>query len=195
MKKNVVVLFAKRPVIGKVKTRLAQSLGHKKALHVYTKMLDHMCHTVVNKAFDAVLYWDSSVGDSDWIMSYAISCYEQRGKDLGERMYNASKEMLALYEKVLIIGVDVPEINEMLLNEAFKALDTHDVCIGPTQDGGYYLIGMKQPHTIFDRIQWGSSVVFEKTIEYLRVHSLRYALLKELRDIDTQDDLANSAFF
>jgi len=190
MKENVVIIFAKRPVLGKVKTRLAESIGEEKAYELYVKMLEHMLSAIPNDDYDSVIYWDSSVGESLFKLKTTIEQNEQEGANLGERMGNAFNKMLTLYKRVIIIGVDCPFVNKNTIKSAFNELSSHDVCIGPAIDGGYYLIGLKKTHNdIFINIKWGSGEVLVDTIKRLKSNNATYSMLPELRDIDTVEDL------
>ncbi|MEM7394475.1 MAG: TIGR04282 family arsenosugar biosynthesis glycosyltransferase, partial [Verrucomicrobiota bacterium] len=111
--------------------------------------------------------------------------------DLGDRMLGALNHAFELgYGEAVIIGTDCPALSARHLKQAFDTLKTNDVVLGPTFDGGYYLIGMKQPHqALFRDIPWSTEAVFPNTMEVMKTENLSCGLLPRLRDLDDQDDL------
>lgn len=117
----------------------------------------------------------------------------QQGEDLGQRMENALAQAFSQdFDRVIIMGSDSPDLSEELIHEAFSSLETHDAVIGPSVDGGYYLIGFKNdaflPET-FEGIEWSTDTVFEETLKILEAAELSVYKLLEWRDIDTLADL------
>ena len=106
-------------------------------------------------------------------------------------MYNACKKVIDKgSKKTVIIGTDIPDISSEIIRKAVKALDNSDVVIGPSNDGGYYLLGMKKLHrALFSGIEWSSESVLSLTVEKLNILNLSYSMLPELIDVDTEDDL------
>ncbi len=117
----------------------------------------------------------------------------QTGDDLGERMKNAFAEVLKTQQKAVIIGSDCAELNAEIINDAFAKLDSHDFVVGPAQDGGYYLLGMRtfQP-SVFDNIEWSSDSVFAATISAIQTLNKSVALLPILNDLDNEADWENA---
>ena len=117
----------------------------------------------------------------------------QQGNDIGERMDNAIRELLALgAEKAVLTGADIPALNSAIISGAFAALDHADIVIGPAADGGYYLIGMKEPHPeIFSNIPWSTKRVYETTASRIRQLQLSVDHTVMLSDIDRVEDLKN----
>ena len=115
----------------------------------------------------------------------------QEGGDLGSRMKNAFDKVFSTgAEKVIIIGSDIPDLTAEIINNAFAYLDTSDVVIGPSKDGGFYLLGMKIMHEeLFEGIEYSTAKVFSETLSRLRELNLSCKLLPELQDIDTEEDL------
>jgi len=186
VKNNLVIIFAKTPEIGKVKTRLAKDLGDEKAKEVYEEILHNLVRSLsLSNAFDLCLYIS---GDSDYFTHHfpRVVVKEQSSGDLGKRMHTAFSSELKEYEKVIVIGSDCPEISIELLEETFQAFN--QVVLGPATDGGYYLIGLSRPVQIFDNIEWSTSTVFEKTIKKINEQQLECILLGKKPDIDTIDD-------
>ena len=187
---NHLIVFVKNPVAGKVKTRLAKSIGDEKALEVYLLLLSlTRCAAEGANCIRHVFYSDE-IADDEW-SSVAFDKHLQTGSNLGEKMNNAFREVFELGAKrTLIIGSDCPEISAELINQAFDVLDSKDAVIGPAKDGGYYLLGMNQLHSsFFTDKEWSTETVFENTVDDFKGNRLTYKLLVELSDVDTTDDL------
>jgi rSAM/selenodomain-associated transferase 1 len=184
---NQLIIFIKNPVKGKVKTRLAASIGDNKALEIYLKLIGFTLRIAADTKAKTHLFFsdhliDNYDGDTKNI---------QQGNNLGERMKNAFHSVIEGEEtKTLIIGTDCAELHSEIIQLAFEQLETHDLVIGPAQDGGYYLLGMKKYFPeIFNDIEWSTSEVFNKTLLIAKNNSKSVFLLPVLRDIDTEDDL------
>ena len=189
MSKNLLLVFTRNPELGKVKTRLAKTIGDQQALDIYKLLLHHTKKTIHNIDCHKAVYYSETIQKNDIWDNSKFQKHIQNGMDLGDRMYNAFKDAFYKdYEKVVIVGTDIFELQPKLINEAFKALDNHEAVIGPAKDGGYYLLGLKKllPE-IFKNKKWGEETVFKETMQdlnYVDVH-----LLDELNDIDTYNDL------
>lgn len=192
--KDILIILARSPVYGKVKTRLAAAIGAVEALEVYRQLLQHTLEVAGNVPSDKVVFYsDESVPDEGTAPGFARAT--QYGADLGARMENAFTHVFRQgYEKAVMIGTDCPAMGERTLAAAFEALHQHDVVIGPAYDGGYYLLGMKQVHhRLFDNIPWSTPAVFEETVTICRRDGLRYLLLPTLHDVDEKKDLPHLA--
>lgn len=189
MKKDALIIFAKNPVKGKVKTRLAKTLGNDKAFEVYIKLLSLTYEHTKNLKLDKFLYLTESIADSLFDKSYIKKL--QEGLNLGERMLNAFKDLFdSDYKKIVLFGTDVPSLTEKIIEESFEKLNTFDIVIGPSNDGGYYLIGLKKPFDyLFLNMTWGNEKVLQETINRIKENNRTYYLLKELIDIDDGKDL------
>ena len=183
----VVIVVCKAPEKGRVKTRLAADIGQEQALFVYAMMTATLFDNLaVCKDYDVCACVD---GPLELVQAGSIEPLPQRGNDLGERISNAIEDCRA-YAKTIVIGSDTPNITHTLINRACEVLDTTDVVIGPTIDGGYYLIGMKRLHsTLFSEIAWSTDTVCSQTLERARAANLTVSMLEIMRDIDTLDDL------
>jgi rSAM/selenodomain-associated transferase 1 len=115
---------------------------------------------------------------------------QQRGHDVGVRMDNVIRDLLDMgAKKAVITGADIPDLTSVIIMEAFTALDSADVVVGPARDGGYYLIGMKAPHPeIFQNMPWSTGRVLEETMRIIRKLQLRCASITTLSDLDTEED-------
>ena len=191
MQKKAIILFTKNPELGKVKTRLAKTLGDEKALEIYKKLLLHTQQIVAPVLVDKfVFYSDEIIGNDAW----SNEIYRkklQKGLDLGERMKNAFQELFELnYNSICIIGSDCFELNSEIINSAFQLLKNNDVVIGPTFDGGYYLLAMNQLHShLFENIVWSTETVFEETVFKIEKNNLSKAILVKLNDVDEEIDV------
>lgn len=185
------IIFARNPVLGNVKTRLAQTIGDSKALEIYKKLLAHTAAITSNATYDKFVFYADSIQDSD---SWDNKFYEkrlQRGNDLGDRMRYAFQELLSCgYGYVLIIGTDCYELTAEIIESGFRQLQDADAVIGPCQDGGYYLLGMKRLHeSLFKNKSWSTASVCMDTVRDLQLAGLSYFLLPTLNDIDVEADL------
>ncbi len=179
------------PEYGKVKKRLALQIGADRALKIYTTMLFKTIENV-SKLKDINIYgfYDGNVSALPDILN-KFPLIPQKGDDLGERMFNAIKFLFEKgYKKAALIGSDSPDLPVSYVEDAFLQLNAHEVLIGPTIDGGYYLIGMKTPlDKIFKGIIWGSSSVLKDTISIANKEGIKYFLLPEWYDIDDVEGL------
>ncbi len=189
--KNLLIIFYKNPELGKVKTRLAASLGKEKALAIYLKLANHTRLISENILADRVVYYSNVIEQEDAWTSSIFKKEVQKGEDLGERMLHAFKESFQKgYEQVCIIGTDCLELNTDIIEQAFKNLSRHETVLGLAKDGGYYLIGMKRlyPHFFRDK-HWSTSTVGHDTLRDILHLNLSYKLLPLLSDVDIEDDL------
>jgi rSAM/selenodomain-associated transferase 1 len=194
MAKNLLMIFIKNPVEGKVKTRLGASIGSANALQVYKKLLNHTREVALQVSLNRQVWYSSMIDHRDSWSSDEFSKQLQKGADLGERMSSAFESAFnGGYHKVVIIGSDCFGLSHQHIEKAFQALDEHDGVIGPSKDGGYYLLGMNRNFPqLFNDIEWSTPEVFDKTIEHFRNHGLSFSILDVLNDIDTIEDLRES---
>ncbi len=189
MSKNLILIFTRNPELGKCKTRLSKTIGDKNALIIYKKLLKHT-EKIVRQVFaDKAVYYSVKVRKNDLWDDVVYQKHQQNGEDLGVRMQNAFKNSFASgYQKVLIVGSDLYDLQPKHIIKAFKSLDTNDVVLGPAEDGGYYLLGIKKLHAnIFENKQWGTETVRKDTLSNLTHQKVQ--LLEELNDIDVFEDL------
>lgn len=186
--RSLLLVFSKNPTLGKVKTRLAKTIGKDKALQVYKALLKKTASVLEELAVDIHLYYSDYIEKDDLFSTIVTQKKVQTGEQLGERMVNAFQESFISYDKVVIIGTDLWTLETQDIKNAFKALEQHSAVIGPSADGGYYLLGMTEViPQIFVNKQWGTSSVLPNTIEDLK--SIKYYLLQEKNDVDTFSDL------
>ena len=195
MPKNALIYFLKAPKEGDVKTRLAKSIGNQAATRCYTLLCERLLALEVDETVDRfIAYGDAQHAIPPFEGSFGL--FFQEGEDLGARMQNAFRHCFAQgYERVVLVGADIPDVDAPLLNEAFDALSLHDAICSPTYDGGYYLIGMRATAAeklyplLFAEMVWSTSEVFAITRTRLLQAASIPALLPILHDIDTPEDL------
>jgi len=193
MSANQLIIFAKNPILGETKTRLAKSVGHQNALKIYIHLLEYTAKICLDVNADRHIYYSSYIEKDDIFQDRLFVKNLQTGNDLGDRMYNAFKDLFGQWaEKVVIIGTDCKELDPDIINNAYKKLDQTDVVIGPANDGGYYLLGMKSLHKeLFFNKTWSAENVLLDTILDLKKLKINYELLPVLNDIDYQKDLGD----
>lgn len=190
--RKLLLIFVKNPLPGKVKTRLARTIGEAKALEIYQQLLLHTVAITKEVNTDKAVFYSDFIGESDIWPEAIYQKYVQQGTELGQRMENAfCWAFWQRYEQVVIIGSDCPQLTATIIHQAFEALQTSQVVIGPAVDGGYYLLGLKSNVSqLFTNKAWSSPTVFTSTIADLQKLQLCYKLLPLLHDIDHEEDLA-----
>lgn len=190
---NLIIVFTRNPELGKVKTRLAKTVGDLSALNIYKFLLEHTEKTLRTVNADKAVYYSVKIREEDIWDNIIYNKFKQEGEDLGLRMLNAFKNGFdSSYNKIVIVGSDLFDLKSKHIEEAFDRLDTHDVVIGPALDGGYYLLGMNALYPkLFKNKSWGTETVRKDTLNDLKNETV--FLLEELNDIDTFDDLKNNS--
>lgn len=184
-------LFARRPVPGRVKTRLSPALPAPLACELHRAMvLDALAVLSVARADERALYWDAP-GDESEEVPAGVHVRTQRGGDLGERLAAAFEELLAGGGQAVVFGTDCPALDPAALHATFAALEESDLALTPATDGGYVAIGLARPAPeIFRGIAWSTGAVLEQTLERARGAGLRARTLDAaLDDLDTPEDL------
>ena len=188
MQKSLLVIFARAPVYGRVKQRLAIKLGKAMALAIHNRLLEHTLD-VADKSGILYKVYLSEEPKSKQPFPYEL----QSGANLGERMNKALTAELEQYPRVCLIGSDCLALSVTDIAEAFTNLDSADVVLGPANDGGYYLIGMKMPYPkLFSEITWGTSSVLADTLNKCTNSDLLVHQLRWLNDIDHPEDVPAS---
>ena len=195
--KQTLLIFTKNAIYGKVKSRLAATVGHDKALHVYQQLLNHTATVTDELAIEKIVLYSTGLEDKDAFKNDVYKKQVQVGNDLGERMHHAFEYAFKQgSSEVIIIGSDCFEIKAEAIINAFNQLKNTTVVIGPATDGGYYLLGMKQLHSrLFEQINWSTNQVLSTTIAICKAQNLSLYLLPELSDIDTEEDLKRHESF
>lgn len=186
---QALIIFIKNPIPGQVKTRIANEAGDKKALEIYHQLLDHT-RRVASSLQDTMLYlyYSDFISRDNWPEDLFTKRL-QKGNDLGERMYHAFEEVLKDHDHALLIGSDIIQLTPEILREGFSAMQNHDAVIGPSVDGGYYLLGLKNVLTdYFKGIQWSGESVYRDTLSRLTSHDIAFYILPLLSDVDYLKD-------
>jgi uncharacterized protein len=192
MPKKLLMIFVRNPELGKVKTRLAKTVGDKRALEVYNDLLKYTRDISIKCSSEKAVFYSHFIDDFDGWSNVLYQKFVQEGiNDLGVRMQNAFKLAFEKgYNRVVIIGSDCLEISTHDIEEAFFSLEKKDVIVGPAKDGGYYLLGMNKLHLeLFKNKTWSSENVLSDTLLDIEKLNLTYHLLDILSDVDYEDDL------
>ena len=191
---KAIIIFVRNPELGKVKTRLAATVGNEKALAIYNELLQHTFSTVKNIKADKFVFYHEVITDNDIWSEPGFIKKIQENVELGEKMKAAFQEVFSAdYKNVLIIGSDCLQLNSKIIEDAFTMLEEKDTVIGPAKDGGYYLLGMSiMQNFIFENKEWSTAAVFSDTIHDIEQHQLSVGLLPELLDVDTEEDWLQS---
>jgi rSAM/selenodomain-associated transferase 1 len=195
MSKNLLIIFTRNPELGKVKTRLAKSVGDETALEIYQFLLDKTKEVTQDLDCEKTVFYSEEIGQDDIWDRNSYEKEVQFGSDLGVKMKNAFEIGFDNnYEKVLVIGSDLYDLEASHIHEAFEELENNDVVIGPALDGGYYLLGLKKIYPeIFKNKSWGTSSVRKDTLKNLEKVDVH--LLPMLNDVDIIEDIEHHAAF
>ena len=189
MSNSLIMVFVRNPELGRVKTRLAKTIGDQAALEIYEILSKHTAKIISEIDSDKLIFYSEKIQDNDiWTV---INCKKQiqtKG-DLGQKMLDAFQYGFSLgYKKIIIIGSDLYSLRPKHIESAFEQLENYDVVIGPALDGGYYLLGLNSViPEIFKQKQWSTSSILKDTLSDLKKFNVN--LLKPLNDIDTYEDL------
>jgi len=187
--KNLLLLFAKNPVAGTVKTRLAAEIGKKEALWVYEQLVQKTLAVLSQLPYEVAIFYTPEVPDTPLLLPQAHYHLAQKGTDLGARMQHAFQWGFSKgYDRFCLLGTDLWELTPETVQSGFEALFHNDFVLGPAQDGGYYLLGLKKPFpALFENMPWSTSKLFPKTLSVLSEETV--AFLSPKNDIDTYADL------
>lgn len=196
---SALLIFIKNPELGKVKTRLAATIGNEKALEVFKKLLVNIHDKSLNVRADKLLFYSTFVNQNDiWENDVFNKYIQNQSPDLGQRMLSAFEEARDLgYTKALIVGSDIYEISTEILQEGFELLEDAETVLGPSHDGGYYAIGFnfEKIHSpnflqdVFLNKTWSHEHVAQEALEIINSYSYTCKFLPVLSDIDTEEDL------
>lgn len=189
---RLLIIFVKNQVKGKVKTRLAETVGNEQALRIYKKLIDYTGSVADAVTADRQVWYSDFIAKEDlWEESESEYAKKlQKGSGLGERIQHSFRQAFNDgYAKVVIIGSDCAELTSEILELAYKELEDHDLVVGPSEDGGYYLLGMNKYYgQLFEGIQWSTPQVLPQTLEIAGKLDLSIHLLPELNDVDKEED-------
>ncbi|RXK81604.1 glycosyltransferase [Chlorobaculum sp. 24CR] len=194
---KLLIVFSKNPVAGRVKTRLASTIGDAEALRIYEQLRELTGHAAAGIDASKAIAYSDVIPETDLLLTGGAEAWLQQGGDLGERMHRAFVKGFSVgFSRVALIGTDCPEISPFILDLAFQKLDACDVLLGPARDGGFYLSALKRPfpELFLDRT-WSTPEVLNDSLRIVREHRKSYDLLPALSDIDTFDDLKSSGLW
>jgi uncharacterized protein len=194
---NLLIVFSKNPVAGRVKTRLASAIGDIEALRIYEQLRKLTWQATATVDASRAIAYSDFIPESDLLLTGGAEAWLQQGGDLGERMHRAFVKGFSLgFSRVALIGTDCPEISPFILDLAFAKLQASDMVLGPARDGGFYLAALKRPfpELLLDRT-WSTSSVLNDSLRIAREHGKSCDLLPALSDIDTFDDLKASGLW
>jgi uncharacterized protein len=193
------LVFARLPELGVVKTRLAATIGAERALAVYRAMLRDLLGSIGSSSAETEIeiLWAPTAAANSASLREAFGNHTlamQTGTTLGDRLAMAFSERFFFHrtEKIIAIGADDPLLSREIIDHAFALLDSCDWVVGPATDGGYYLIGCRAAAfdtSIFKDIEWGTSTVYSTTMARIAAWGSTVAVLPERRDIDNEEDL------
>ncbi len=194
--KQLLIIFTKFPEPGKTKTRLSPALGKAAAADCQRQMTEHVLaqaqQLTHQDAIDLQIHYHGANLSTlrAWLGPRLTYC-AQSGENLGQRMARAFfLNFQKGYNRIILIGSDCPDISPAILRSAITTLRPVDLVLGPATDGGYYLIGLHQPHPeLFTEVDWGSNKVLAQTITHANHLNLSISQLEALHDIDTPSDL------
>lgn len=186
---RALLIFVRNPEPGKVKTRLARDVGDERALRIYLALLQHTREVALAVDAHRYLFYSNFIDHQDEWPGQAFHKLLQNRGNLGDRMSAAFGLALESRQKAVIIGSDCPQLSTDIVEEAFRLLDQHDAVIGPADDGGYYLLGMRNLYPgLFLDMPWSTPEVFRQTVHRLEQAQATYALLPMLSDVDYLED-------
>lgn len=190
--KRAIIIFIKNPELGKVKTRLAKDIGDEAALAIYQELLNITRQATEQVTADKLLFYSSYIDEQDdWLPTSFQKFVQHPSTNLGDKMQAAFEQAFSQgYQQVLIVGSDCPELTPALLEQAFDTLIEKDAVVGPSKDGGYYLLGTKKMiKKLFEDKEWSTNSVLNSTINDLKAQNMNYGLLPDLNDVDNYQDL------
>lgn len=188
--KNLLLIFTRNPELGKCKTRLAATVGDEIALNIYKFLLNHTAAITKDVNVAKQVWYSEEIWKDDIWDNHFFDKKLQEGADLGIRMANAFLEGFAAgFERIIVIGSDMYDLNQTDIDNAFTALESSDFVVGPAEDGGYYLLGMNAFNPdVFKNKTWGTETVLEATLNNLKNENIK--LLETRNDIDLYEDVA-----
>ena len=194
-KKDGILFYVKYPIKGHVKSRLNPKVPPEKSTSLYRNFVDDILLTLNKTLLSIIICYEPSnhiLQFHQWLGNN-YTFYPQIGNDLGQRLENGFHQGFSDgYKKLLVIGSDSPDLSTSMIQNAMDQLENNDAIIGPSTDGGYYILGLKAESykpDIFHDIQWSTEHVFTETLNRLHQHKLKIKILPKWYDIDTYEDL------
>lgn len=192
---KALIIFSRLPIGNETKTRLSPLLTEKEREDLHVSLWKDIFNSVdeINDTIDIFLYWtgNGDIKNYKSLIPNSFKLCKQHGENLGKRMLNAINELFFNgYKQIVIIGADIPTVSADDIKNAFNALENFDVVLGPSLDGGYWLIGMKNViPEIFYINTWGNKNVLNATLKVMNEIGISYSIINKLLDIDTPEDI------
>lgn len=180
------ILFTRTPSLGNSKSRLSLVLNERERLELTKGLLNFTFREIKKTGLSYSIHYEGKKEDIIYLSEKLI---KQEGADLGDRMFNAIKNEFLTSDSVVLVGSDLLGLNAKYIENAFKALENNDLVLGPTEDGGYGLVGMNKPLDVFSNISYSQTDVLEMTLKKAKDLGAKAYLLEVIRDIDTPEDL------
>lgn len=194
-KDRCVLFYVKYPEKGEVKTRLSSYLDETITVELYRNFILDLLSKLEKLPVEfCICFYPQNAKEKfvEWL-GKRYFYIPQEGEDLGQRMKNSFLQAFAAgFRRVILIGSDIPDLPSSLISEAFSFLKTHDAVIGPTLDGGYYLVGFNKGSflpKVFDGMKWSTSKVYEDTLSFFKKGKHKIHILPKWQDVDTINDL------
>ena len=189
--KDLLIIFTRNIELGKCKTRLARSIGDENALEIYRFLVTHTARISKGLLADKWVFYTEHPEQEDSFDNDIYKKFKQEGDDLGSRMDKAfSIGFEKGYSRIVIIGSDIYDLDGADIENAYDSLANHDYVIGPAQDGGYYLLGMKKKNSrLFINKPWGTEHVLQQTLNDLKNESLKILAIRN--DVDIYEDIVD----
>jgi rSAM/selenodomain-associated transferase 1 len=193
--KNALIIIAKYPANGQVKTRL-EGLSDEERVRIYSSLLEDTM-----KKLSAIQGTDTFIAfapedSEDYFSKFEVNLIPLGEGDLGVRMFQAFKKVFkAGYEKASLCGADIPDLSPEIILNSFAVLSENDLVFGPAEDGGYYLVGMRSLiKEVFDEVPWSSDVTLSKSLKQAKQYKYSFGFTETLYDIDTIEDMKRAGF-
>ncbi len=194
MNDQALILMAKFPHPDTVKTRLKKHMTDNERVTLYTALLRRTIQKMKSlHGIDTFITYTPH-GAREYFLRFGLNVFPQTDGDLGEKMFEAMNACFQkAYRSVVLIGVDIPDVTDAIVKQAFDYLRNNDIVFGPAADGGYYLVGLTRPlKNIFDDIPWSTGQVLMRSLEKAKISRYSVAVTEILEDIDTIDDVRRS---
>lgn len=192
------ILFAKQPVAGEVKTRMQPQYSLEQAANIAQYFIEaSVANAVIHWAGPVSIYASPDTSHpifSKLAMQYDLKLYSQQGNDLGLRMHAAIEDGIKRHGAAAVMGCDLPHCPQSVFENAFSLMSNKQAVLGPTRDGGYYFLGLTESHAaLFTAIEWGTDKVLADTLSRAASLQIDIALLLTMQDIDTATELLEVA--
>ena len=196
LEESAIILFTRTPVAGEVKTRLSPCLSSAERAQLQAAFIKDIVNVSLSSGFKLYVYHAPTKDISllTECLPNGLQTAPQTGESMGERMFNAFSEVLKKHTKCILVGSDIPRLKTEFITAAFAKLSDHDMVIGPADDGGYYLLGLKKAErALFSLECYGSDNVLHLTLEAAKSLGLSSAAMETCSDVDVEEDLRKLA--